>query len=95
MNIFDKICASMAFVLGVVLILLGVIGAFIGCKAHFTLPPILGVIPAIIGWGVVKPIILAWKKPPPQKSSVSPDVFSPSGPLRPRPVSEDKDNPLM
>ena len=42
MNIFDKICACMAFVLGVVLIILGVMGAFVGCNANFSLPPILG-----------------------------------------------------
>ena len=98
MNIFDKICACMAFVLGVVLIILGVMGAFVGCNANFSLPPILGAVPAIIGWGVVKPIIVAWNKSSPQKPSVSPkvpEVFSPSGPLRPRPVSEDKPNPPM
>jgi len=34
-----------------------------GCKAHFTLPPILGALPALAGWGIVKPIIVAWKGP--------------------------------
>ena len=63
MNIFDKICAVVAFGLGAVLLLLGVIGLFTGCKAHFTLPPILGVLPAVAGWGIVKPIIVAWKSP--------------------------------
>lgn len=63
MNIFDKICASLAFVLAAVLIVLGVLGLFTGCNANFSLPPVLGVIPAFIGWGIVKPIIVAWKKP--------------------------------
>jgi len=69
-NLFDKICAVLAFVLGAVLLLLGVIGTFTGCKAHFVLPPIVGVLPAFAGWGIIKPIIVAWKSPrqgpPPQ-----------------------------
>lgn len=63
MNLFDKICAVLAFGLGAVLLALGVIGTFTGCKAHFTLPPILGALPAIAGWGILKPIIVAWKSP--------------------------------
>ena len=63
MNTFDKICAVLGFALGIVLILLGVIGLFTGCNADFTLPPILGVIPAFVGWGIVKPIVVAWKAP--------------------------------
>lgn len=61
MNLFDKICATVAFVLGVLLLVLGGIGAFKGCNANFSLPPIFGVIPAFIGWGIVRPIIIAWK----------------------------------
>ena len=61
MNIFDKICAVLGFALGVVFILLGVIGLFRGCKADFALPPILGAIPAFVGWGIVKPVVVAWK----------------------------------
>ena len=41
----------------------GGLGVFAGCKAHFTLPPILGVIPVFVGWGIIKPILVAWKKP--------------------------------
>lgn len=63
MNIFDKICAVLAFALGIVLLLLGALGLFTGCKANFTLPPILGVVPALVGWGILKPIWVAWKKP--------------------------------
>jgi len=32
-----------------------------GCKAHFTLPPVAGVLPALVGWGIVKPIVVAWR----------------------------------
>jgi hypothetical protein len=35
MNIFDRICACMALVLGVVLMALGILGIFKGCNAHF------------------------------------------------------------
>ena len=63
MNIFDKICAVEAFVMSALLVVLGVIGLFSGCNTHFSLPPILGVIPVFVGWEIVKPIIVAWNKP--------------------------------
>jgi hypothetical protein len=63
MNAFDKLCGVFAFGLGVVFLILGVLGLFVGCKAHFTLPPILGVVPAFVGWGIVRPICLAWSAP--------------------------------
>ncbi|HUE71478.1 MAG TPA: hypothetical protein VMP01_11395 [Pirellulaceae bacterium] len=65
MNVFDKICAALAFLLGLVLLLLGVVGTFAGCKANFTLPPVLGVIPAFVGWGIVRAVYLAWNHPGP------------------------------
>lgn len=61
MNLFDKTCAVAAFAIGVVFLILGVLGLFMGCKAHFTLPPVLGVLPALVGWGIVKPILVAWR----------------------------------
>lgn len=63
MNVFDKICAVLAFILGIILILLGAVGLFTGCKANFSLPPILGVIPALVGWGIIKAILVAWRSP--------------------------------
>jgi len=62
-NIFDKICAVLAFVLGAIFIVLGGLGLFKGCKANFSLPPALGVIPAFVGWGIVKSVYVAWKSP--------------------------------
>ncbi|MHC4127486.1 MAG: hypothetical protein ACYTE6_07805 [Planctomycetota bacterium] len=62
MNLFDKFCAVFAFLLGAVLIILGVLGLFEGCNAHFALPPVAGVVPAFIGWGIVRPIIYAWRQ---------------------------------
>ena len=61
LSAFDKFCAAMAFVLGDILFILGVVGLFAGSSAHFTLPPVLGALPALIGWGILRPIIVAWK----------------------------------
>jgi hypothetical protein len=61
MNAFDKVCAVLAFPLGIVLLVLGIIGLFSGCNASFVLPPILGVVPAFIGWGIVRPVWVAWR----------------------------------
>lgn len=63
MNLFDKICGVFAFVLGVIFILLGVVGAVDGCNAHFALPPVIGAIPFFVGWGIVRPVWLAWRAP--------------------------------
>ncbi|MHC4416428.1 MAG: hypothetical protein ACYS0G_14230 [Planctomycetota bacterium] len=62
MNLFDKFCAVFAFILGVLLLLLGALGLFEGCHANFSLPPVAGVAPAIVGWGIVRAIIVAWKR---------------------------------
>ena len=61
MNLFDRVCAVPAMILGAVFLILGILGLFTGCKAHFTLPPILGVLPAVVGWGIVKSVWVAWK----------------------------------
>jgi hypothetical protein len=64
MNLFDKICAVLAFLLGIVLMILGILGTFTGCNAHFTLPPVLGALPALVGWGIIRSILLAWNSKP-------------------------------
>lgn len=63
MSSFDRICAGAAFALGVALLLLGVLGLFAGCKAHFSLPPVIGVVPAFVGWGILKAVKVAWNAP--------------------------------
>ena len=60
LSAFDKFCAATAFMLGIALLILGIIGFFIGSGAHFTLPPILGCMPALVGWGIVKSVRVAW-----------------------------------
>lgn len=71
MNIFDKLCAALAFVLGVLLLVLGGIGLFVGCKANFSLPPVLGVIPAFVGWGIVRAVYFAWNRPEPDAGNAT------------------------
>jgi hypothetical protein len=87
MNPFDKFCAVLAFVLGAVFLILGVLGLFIGCSANFTLPPILGAIPAFVGWGIIRSIVIAWRAPryPPPADYSSPT--GPTEPIEPRPPS--------
>ncbi len=64
MNGFDKFCAVLAFPLGCVFLVLGLLGVFTGCRAHFTLPAILGGLPALVGWGIVRSVVVAWRQPP-------------------------------
>jgi hypothetical protein len=73
MNLFDKICAVLAFIIGAIFLPLGVVGLFMGCKANFTLPPVLGFLPALVGWGIVKPIIVAWKTPKKTTTAAGPN----------------------
>jgi hypothetical protein len=63
MNIFDKICTGITFLLGLVFLVLGAFGLFKGCNAHFSLPPIWGIIPAFFGWGIIRSVLGAWKPP--------------------------------
>ena len=60
MNPFDKFCGVFAFAIGIIFLILGGLGLFVGCSAHFTLPPLLGCVPAFVGWGIVRAVYLAW-----------------------------------
>lgn len=80
MNAFDKLCAALAFVLGGLLLVLGGIGLFAGCRANFSLPPVLGIIPAFVGWGIVRAVYVAWTRgarTAVAESTILPDVFDP------------------
>ena len=92
MNAFDKVCAVLAFPLGIVLLVLGIIGLFVGCNASFVLPPILGVVPAFVGWGIVRPVVVAWRGSSrvETKRRRLPDEIPPLDPTMERPAS---DNP--
>ena len=63
LSAFDRFCAVLAFVLAIVLLLLGALGLFFGCKANFSLPPVFGVIPAFVGWGIMRAVMVAWDSP--------------------------------
>ena len=51
MSVFDKICAVPTIVVGVIFMVLGAFGVIFGCKANFTLPPILGGLPFFLVGG--------------------------------------------
>src|SRR4051794_22572644 len=59
LNRFDKFCAILAMALGGPLLLLGVIGLFAGCQVSFVLPPVLGILPALVGWGILRSVWVA------------------------------------
>ncbi len=63
MNAFDKFCAVIAFAAGCFFLISGAFGLFIGTSAWYQLPPIMGGIPALAGWGIVKAVIVAWSPP--------------------------------
>ncbi|MHC5071697.1 MAG: hypothetical protein ACYTGO_14580 [Planctomycetota bacterium] len=60
MNVLNKTCMVLAFGLGALLLILGALGLVFGCNAHFTLPPVLGALPAAVGWGIVWAVRRAW-----------------------------------
>lgn len=62
MNLFDKICAVPAIVFGGLFMILGGVGLFMGCSANFTLPPILGCIPFLVGWAMCVGMIKYWNQ---------------------------------
>jgi hydrogenase/urease accessory protein HupE len=61
MNIFEKICMVVTIPVGAIFMVLGVIGLFTGCNAHFTLPPILGAIPFFLGFAMCVCLVRYWK----------------------------------
>jgi len=84
MNWFDKCCAALAGALGVAMILLGVMGLFVGCRGAFRLPPVLGVLPALVGWGTFRSVLIAWRAPRATLPPVTRDA-APLPALRPLP----------
>lgn len=83
MSGFDRFCAVLAGGLGAILMLMGLFGLFAGIKAHFSLPPVLGLLPAFVGWGVIRSIMLAWNVSQdslPDASPLSPSSSTPDSP---------------
>ena len=61
MNMFEKICMVLTIPVGAIFMVLGIIGLFAGCNAHFTLPPILGVLPFFLGFAMFVCLVKYWK----------------------------------
>ncbi len=61
MNSFDKICSCLAIPIGAIFMILGAVGLFTGSNAHFTLPPLLGVLPFFLGWSMCVTLVKFWK----------------------------------
>lgn len=82
LSIFDKICAVIALLLAVVLMIAGVLGIFTGIRLWLKLPPVLGVLPALAAWGIWRMAWVAWstdaaaRKPLP-RPSLKPPVYIP------------------
>lgn len=62
MSGFDKLCACVAIPVGFVFLILGVFGFFAGSSAHFTLPPLLGGVPFLLGWAMSITLIRFWMR---------------------------------
>ena len=62
MTTFDKICATIAIPIGILFMVLGIVGLFVGASAHFTLPPVLGALPFFLGWAMSITLIRFWRE---------------------------------
>jgi hypothetical protein len=61
MNRFDKICSVLAIPFGVVFMLLGISGLFLGFRFQCKLPPVYGVLPFFVGWAMCVTLIRFWR----------------------------------
>ena len=61
MSVFDKSCSLLAVLLGGVLVLAGAFGAFFGISLSFSLPPLLGLLPLLFGWGIYRMFRVSWQ----------------------------------
>ncbi len=80
MSGFDRFCAVLAAGLGALLLLMGVFGLFAGIRANFSLPPVLGLFPAFVGWGVIRSVMLAWNVTRDSSDNVAPPPTPPIDP---------------
>jgi hypothetical protein len=75
MRAVDRVFYVLALPLGLLLLILGGLGLFSGCHASFRLPPVFGVAPALVGWGIVRAIFVAWRTPRPPSAKQIGHVF--------------------
>lgn len=64
---FGRFCAVAAMLLGIAFLIFGTIGTFAGVRLSLELPPVLGALVAVIGWGIVRSVIIAWQAQAPGK----------------------------
>ena len=62
MTRFDKFCAILSIPTGIIFLILGGIGLFVGSNANFALPPVLGVLPFFLGWTMCVTTIRYWRR---------------------------------
>lgn len=66
LNPMDNFCMFLAFLLALLLLPFGIAALFLGIEdqlsINFTLPPIVGGIPFLVGWGIIKPILKVWDR---------------------------------
>ncbi|QQE09917.1 hypothetical protein JD969_10325 [Planctomycetota bacterium] len=79
-NVFDKLCIVIAIPLGAILMILGALGLILGCNAHFTLPPLLGVIPFFPGFAMCVCLIKYWKLTNELQNKIAKQTATPSTP---------------
>lgn len=61
LNAFDRLCVIVAFPVGIGFLFVGLPGCFMGANLNLTLPPVLGGLVFLAGWGILKAIIVAWQ----------------------------------
>ena len=66
MSDFDRFCAGTALLLGAVLL---VFGAFVAIRWSM----LLGMYPALVGWGIIQAVRVSWNAPLPEEPPVPVD----------------------
>jgi hypothetical protein len=64
---FERVCSWLALILGIGLLISGCFGLFLGVDLSIQLPPLLGGIVALVGWGIIRSVIVAWRASEPSK----------------------------
>ena len=78
---FDKFCACFSIGIGAIFMALGAIGLFLGSSANFTLPPVLGGLPFLLGWGMCVPLIKFWSRSAPARRRIGHQAGSVASPV--------------
>jgi hypothetical protein len=63
LSLLDRVCAALAFVCALGFLVLGAFGLVFGVSFRLAWPPIVGGLPVLIGWGILRSVIVAWPRP--------------------------------